>query len=516
MTCTKTAKTLCGKENCQICFKKSFASIEKSKYWSKQNLLSPNQVFRGSDKKYKFDCTCGHEFEQSLDNVSIGKWCSYCSEPAKKLCDKKDCQMCHDKSFASHEKAQYWSKTNILIPRQIFLFSDKICKFDCICGHEFESMLKNISNGGWCPYCSEPAKKLCDKVDCKTCHEKSFASHEKAQYWSKMNTLIPRQVIRGSAKKYKFDCICGHEFEKSLSKISQGRWCSYCANKKLCEKKDCQICHNKSFANHVKAQYWSKQNLLSPRQVFISSGNTYKFDCICGHEFESLLSNVSHGHWCPYCCEPAQKLCDKVDCQHCIDKSFESHEKAKYWSKQNILTPRQVFKNDNRQYKFDCENGHEFKASLGNISCCGQWCSICKHKTEKKILAWLKQHFKQFTIVKQAKFEWCRSKKKLPFDFYIKELYLIIELDGIQHFVQISNWKTPEHTRAGDVFKMKAALKHDISVIRLLQEDVLKDKNDWELKLLNSIRKYETPEVIYIENGTKYEFHQADMEKFSD
>ena len=35
--------------------------------------------------------------------------------------------------------------------------------------------------------------------------EKSFASHEKAKYWSSKNELKPEGVARGSNKKYWFD-----------------------------------------------------------------------------------------------------------------------------------------------------------------------------------------------------------------------------------------------------------------------------------------------------------------------
>ena len=37
-------------------------------------------------------------------------------------------------------------------------------------------------------------------------YEESFASHEKAQYWSDKNELKPKQVMKGSHKKYIFDC----------------------------------------------------------------------------------------------------------------------------------------------------------------------------------------------------------------------------------------------------------------------------------------------------------------------
>lgn len=34
-----------------------------------------------------------------------------------------------------------------------------------------------------------------------------------------------------------------------------------------------------------------------------------------------------------------------------------------------------------------------------------------------------------------------------------------LELDGQQHFIQISNWESPEETQENDNFKNKLALK---------------------------------------------------------
>ncbi|MFN3135355.1 MAG: DUF559 domain-containing protein, partial [Candidatus Kryptonium sp.] len=61
----------------------------------------------------------------------------------------------------------------------------------------------------------------------------------------------------------------------------------------------------------------------------------------------------------------------------------------------------------------------------------------------------------------QAKFEWCCNPKTgriLPFDFCIEEKKVIIEVDGPQHFEQISNWTSPEKQKDRDFYKIKQAL----------------------------------------------------------
>jgi DNA-directed RNA polymerase subunit RPC12/RpoP len=65
--------------DCKICIVKTFASNEKSKYWSAKNVLQPNQVFKSVATKFWFDCTkCGMDFESKLCHVTDGSWCPYC------------------------------------------------------------------------------------------------------------------------------------------------------------------------------------------------------------------------------------------------------------------------------------------------------------------------------------------------------------------------------------------------------------------------------------------------------
>ena len=111
-------------------FSKSFASHEKSKFWSKKNNISPEQVSKNTREKYLFDCICGHEILIALNNISSGYWCPYCSIPCKKLCDNVDCDFCFEKSFASHEKSKFWSCKNNTIPRHILKGTGKKYLFD--------------------------------------------------------------------------------------------------------------------------------------------------------------------------------------------------------------------------------------------------------------------------------------------------------------------------------------------------------------------------------------------------
>jgi very-short-patch-repair endonuclease len=529
--------TLCN-ENCDICFNKSFASHEKSQYWSNENIdengefISPKNLTLFSNKKIKFNCDkCHHMFESSLLNISNDKWCPYCFN---KLCNVNDCIMCFNKSFASHEKSQYWSNKNvdddykIILPRNVTLFSNKSYKFNCPkCHHMFESSLNNISKGNWCPYCFNT---LCKNTTCIICFNKSFASHEKSQYWSIENIdkngefISPRDVTLHTKIKFKFNCDkCHRMFESSLNNISKGNWCPCCFNT-LCKNTTCIICFNKSFASHEKSQYWSVENVdkngefISPRDVTLHTSKKFKFDCDkCHHKFEGVLHNISAGTWCPYCCNnPKSKLCNDNTCNMCFNKSFASHEKSKYWSIENVdeqgnlILPRDITLYTKIKFKFDCpECHHTFESRLGHISA-GTWCPFCKNKTELILYSFLKNNYEN--IEKQYKTTWCINvitNRNYRYDFVLHNNNIIIELDGQQHFKQVSNWKTPHKQFLTDKYKEYCANNNEYSIIRILQVDVYYNKYNWIEKLNNSISKIIESGVIQnIYMCENNEYHQ--------
>lgn len=82
-----TNQELCGSEDCNICYEKTFLchEPEKSLCWSSKNKKTPDQVFRCANAKYIFDCDdCHEEFEMLLMNISRrGDWCTNCSPCSK-------------------------------------------------------------------------------------------------------------------------------------------------------------------------------------------------------------------------------------------------------------------------------------------------------------------------------------------------------------------------------------------------------------------------------------------------
>lgn len=304
-----------------------------------------------------------------------------CRHFSRKIVD--GCLYCFGKSFASDPRSDWWSNDNKIGPEKFTKRSEYKAIFNCVeCLHTIIKQIAMVtkSKTQGCPYCV--SQKMCDDNCCFFCYNKSFASSKKIKYWDWINNDDnPRLLFLNSTAKRWIKCEnCPHSFLISLANLNNGKGCPYCANQKLCDDDDCEMCHNNSFAGVKESRYWDyKKNKVSPRQVFRATPKKYYFLCPdCPHSFYSILSNIScHGRWCPYCTN--QKLCDNNHCKMCFKNSFASNPISAWWDyKNNKLTPRQVFKSSNKSYYLKCGDClHALFMKLNDVAF-GNRCKYCR------------------------------------------------------------------------------------------------------------------------------------------
>jgi len=99
----------------------------------------------------------------------------------------------------------------------------------------------------------------------------------------------------------------------------------------------------------------------------------------------------------------------------------------------------------------------------------GNRCPICsKSKGEDKISNFLNKY--NIRYEREKRFENCRYKKTLPFDFYLPDNNTIIEFDGIQHFEQGDfgpNTASLDIVRLRDSIKNEFCINNGIQLIRI-------------------------------------------------
>ena len=179
----------------------------------------------------------------------------------------------------------------------------------------------------------------------------------------------------------------------------------------------------------------------------------------------------------------------------------------------NGVMPRDVALNcDTRKFWFVCDAqgcGHAFDTMLRSVNN-GHWCSMCKKKTERKLVAHLL--YAGHAVATQFRIEAIRA---YPFDAYIAAVNTIIELDGAQHFIQVSNWQAHTDARDRDVIKMVAAWVAGHHLLRLSQEDVWFDRIPWKQMLASTLlwlAEQNRPVIIYITTGSnRWDQHSVEL-----
>jgi len=192
----------------------------------------------------------------------------------------------------------------------------------------------------------------------------------------------------------------------------------------------------------------------------------------------------------------------------CIDcgikkRSTQKIEAAsnKFWEKANQdeqfdFSKFKYIKNIEKSTIICRKCGEDFQSSPNNYRG-RKGCPNCKKKTELKLYKAIIPIYS--STIRELSVDWCRNQetnKHFRFDFCIPKLKIIIELDGIQHirYVKFFDRKlTFEERHERDEYKQQCANDNEYHMIRILQEDVLYDKNDW----LGNLQK----EIEYIINN---------------
>lgn len=339
----------------------------------------------------------------------------------------------------------------------------------------------------------------------------------KIQCFSLSNTTAINDITIGSNKKYTFECpACMHSFKTRIYLVVNGRWCPYCARTKLCGNLECQMCFQKSFASFTNKAPCGKiakkdclvLDTIDTRQIFLGSSKKYTFRCsLCTHTFESRIFHVVNGRWCPYCARTS--LCGTANCISCFEHSFASYAEktpcgtpksmCMVTNSANVAGRKRMLLNDipkksNKKYMFRCPTcTNTFGMRIFDVVS-GKWCPHCKYKTQRSLYAWLKERYPD--TVCEWKPVWCstpyvcckivngtcniiQSRIQYRFDFYIPSKNTIIELDGEQHFRQVSNWPSPLHNQIRDAYKSMKARLNGVNMIRIKRSFMKSQDIDW-------------------------------------
>jgi very-short-patch-repair endonuclease len=150
-----------------------------------------------------------------------------------------------------------------------------------------------------------------------------------------------------------------------------------------------------------------------------------------------------------------------------------------------ILLEPFIIKNNKSKIHLKC-NKDKFEWYVSYDHFIGQktGCPKCNSsKGEIKIEEYLKLNNIKYEF--QKKFKECKNIKQLPFYFYISELNICVEYDGIQHYKPIKRFDGDEglkQTQLRDSIKTQYCIDNNIELIRIPYfekdniENILKEK----------------------------------------
>ena len=212
----------------------------------------------------------------------------------------------------------------------------------------------------------------------------------------------------------KWKCSKGHVWTASYDNVSRGKWCPYCAGRKV----EMESMNELAFRNGGKCLV----------DKFYSVKNKYRWMCAEGHTFEGTYTQVKNGYWCQECKEPSSDtaflkrlvarngysvssikkvgkivfldlICEcgnswqtrNLDiqsgrwCPNCAGRSHvdikKLHEIA---SERGGICLSVHYETAHHKYEWRCKYGHEWSSSYSSISV-GSWCPNCAGQTKISI-----------------------------------------------------------------------------------------------------------------------------------
>ena len=306
---------------------------------------------------------------------------------------------------------------------------DKL-SIQCSKGHKYESTFVNFKKGKRCPYCS--GNKLNYGV---------VKDHIESQGYK----LLSKE-FKGRKYKLLIQCPDGHEYETTWDNFRNGHRCPICASNKI-----------KYTYEEVKEYIESFDYKLLSKE-YINTQTHLLVMCPSEHTYEVTFNNFKRGKRCPVCAGNVKLTYDYI---------------STYIERYNYKLLSTEYINNRTPLKMKCDKGHIFECSFDNFQK-GNRCPKCKNtKGQIKIKGVLMNY--KIDFEEEYRFEDCKFKRTLPFDFYLPDYNCCIEFDGLQHYVikeYFGGYEGFVDRKIRDTIKNIYCEKNNIKLVRIHYEDM--------------------------------------------
>lgn len=328
----------------------------------------------------------------------------------------------------------------------------KVAFYHIDCGNVFYMTPNSFLRGQRCPKCGLVSRVLKQTYTQEDFNKKiAKVNHERYVVLSKYTFANERLDVK---------CLkCGRIFHPIAHNLFRGTGCPYCNHAVSVPSDD--------FYRRVESKNNGQFKFLDSYQ-----GNEVRIRCQCnkcGYVWMITPHSFYHLKGCPRC-----------QTYHVYTKDEYNYKLNKIYHGEYILV--EDYKPQKRLLFKHNICGHTFIAQPTGLLKNNTGCPYCNESTgEKCIKSVLDKMGIAYEI--QKRFEQCRYKRTLPFDFWLPKVGVAIEYDGIQHFQRNHFQRTVDDFREAklrDSIKDWFCISHGIYLIRI----------PYKIKTLQDIEKF--------------------------
>ena len=269
-------------------------------------------------------------------------------------------------------------------------------------------------------------------------------------------------VYKNNKSKIIIECPIHGKFEQIPKSHLNGFGCFKCGN---------NIPSNEKFIEESKKVHGDKYNYQFVN--ILNKTSKIIIECPIHGKFEQIPKSHLNGFGCFKCGNKTKKSTDY------IKLAMEVHN-YKYKYEPFILNKRI----SEMKINIICPKHGTFKQNLNNHVYQQNGCPKCVlSKGEQNIANYLYNN--NINFISQYHFSECKNIKTLPFYFYLTDLNICIEFDGIQHFKIIEHWggnnallKRQKNDKIKNIF----CIENNIKLIRIKYNENIHSILDLNLK----------------------------------
>jgi len=256
---------------------------------------------------------------------------------------------------------------------------------------------------------------------------------------------------------------------------------------------------NKNFISNTnefieKAKIVHKNFYNYSKVIYIKASKKVTIICPLHGEFKQEANSHLMGHVCRKCANVIIQKAQTMKFSEFVMKANLIHgERYKYLVEYHVGGDMKI--------PIICSLHGVFKQTLEK-HLIGQGCPKCRSSSGERIV---RRYLEKLEIKyeEQKKFEGCRYKYLLRFDFYVPIYNFLIEFDGIQHYPEEEKIKYPRkkftdlHVLIKDNIKTEWAKENNIPLLRIKYNENIHEKIDEFLMKLSKKNTVETPRVLW-------------------